>query len=78
MKIKVTAKGQITIPKPLRDQLGLTSGVVLDFTSDNGRLVVVKEADRDPIAEWRGKGRLPTANGALEYLKAIRDDHRAG
>ena len=35
----LSAKGQITIPKRLRDRLGLHSGDVLEFTDDDGRLV---------------------------------------
>ncbi len=37
----VTSKGQITIPKAIRERFGLTSGVVIDFTvSDDGRILV--------------------------------------
>lgn len=78
MKTKVTMKGQITIPKALRDQLGLTTGVVMEFSAEKGRLIVNKDGEKNPFSEWRGRGRFPVGNGGLEYLKAVRDDHRAG
>ncbi|MBN2356657.1 AbrB/MazE/SpoVT family DNA-binding domain-containing protein [candidate division KSB1 bacterium] len=34
MKTTVTAKGQITIPKPVRDRLRLQPGDVVDFIVD--------------------------------------------
>ena len=37
----MTSKGQVTIPKAIRDQLGLKSGVTLHFWIDpTGRIVV--------------------------------------
>lgn len=35
----VSEKGQITIPKTLRNRLGLRPGDVLEFTDEQGRLV---------------------------------------
>lgn len=76
MKTTVSEKGQVTIPKALREQLGLTTGTVLDFKCEKGRLIAVKEVDENPFSKWRGKGKFPIGNSASEYLKAIRDDHR--
>jgi AbrB family looped-hinge helix DNA binding protein len=42
MKSTVSEKGQVTIPKKLRDRLGLRPGVVLDFEEEKGRLVARK------------------------------------
>jgi AbrB family looped-hinge helix DNA binding protein len=39
MKTTVSEKGQITIPKRLRDRLGLRPGTVLDFEEADGALV---------------------------------------
>lgn len=75
MKTVVSEKGQVTIPKALRDQLGLSTGTVLDFTSEKGRLIAVKEIGNDPFAKWRGRGRLPIGKNAAAYLKSIRDDY---
>ena len=42
MKSAVSEKGQVTIPKKLRDRLGLKPGVILEFREDQGRLVASK------------------------------------
>lgn len=42
MKAVVSEKGQVTIPKQLRDRLGIAAGQELDFTDENGRLVARK------------------------------------
>jgi antitoxin PrlF len=40
-RAKLTSKGQVTIPKAIRDQLGLEPGVALRFSVDpSGRIVV--------------------------------------
>ena len=43
MNTTVAERGQVTIPKALRDKLGITPGTVLDFTAENGRLVATKQ-----------------------------------
>ncbi len=50
MKTTISEKGQVTIPKPLRDRLGLLPGQVLDFREENGRLVATKVQTEDPVA----------------------------
>jgi antitoxin PrlF len=47
MKSTVSEKGQVTIPKPLRDRLGIRPGQVLDFEEDRGRLVATKATRED-------------------------------
>ena len=38
MAVTVTRKGQVTIPKPVRDRLGITPGSKVDFeVADDGR-----------------------------------------
>jgi len=58
MAAKVTRKGQVTIPKPVRDLLGLTSGSTVDFQrASDGRVVLVKldpESHPSRFARLRG------------------------
>jgi len=49
MKTVISEKGQVTIPKPLRDRLGLKPGQVLDFREEKGKLVATKAQTTDPV-----------------------------
>ena len=42
MRAKVAERGQVTIPKVLRERLGIRPGTVLEFKEDQGKLVAVK------------------------------------
>lgn len=54
MKAVVSEKGQVTIPKPLRDRLGIHAGQILDFQEERGRLVAIKARSDDPVQAVRG------------------------
>ncbi len=49
MKSRVSERGQITIPKRLRERLGIAPGQILEFKADDGKLVATKVSDRDPV-----------------------------
>lgn len=45
MSTTLTVKGQVTIPKPIRDALGLTPGTAVDFAVNReGQVVLQKVA----------------------------------
>jgi antitoxin PrlF len=54
MKAVVADRGQVTIPKALRDRLGITPRTVLDFHEEKGRLVAEKATQHDPVAQVLG------------------------
>lgn len=54
MNSRVSEKGQVTIPKALRDRLGIRPGEVLEFQEDHGRLVATKQTRRDPVDDVYG------------------------
>ena len=72
MKTTVSEKGQITIPKAIRDKLGLRPGTVLDFEAKEGRLIGVKREQDDRISRWLGKGSLPAGLAVDGYLQRVR------
>jgi len=71
MNSTLSEKGQITIPKALRDSLGLVPGVELEFTEENGCLVARKLLRRDPFALWKSRGRLPHQETVDDYLREM-------
>ena len=61
MKARVSEKGQVTIPKKLRERLGIRPGEVLDFDDEAGRLVARKAGQRDPLDAVYGVLKLRTS-----------------
>lgn len=72
----VSEKGQITIPKAVRDRLGLNPGTILQVEAVNGKLIARKKVAADVFGKWRGRGKLPTGANVDEYLKRTRDADR--
>lgn len=72
MNAVLSEKGQITIPKAIRDLLGLVPGSVLDFQAAQGSIAVSKALAQDPIQSWRGRGKLPGGKSVMEYLEIQR------
>ena len=54
MKARVGKRGQVTIPKRLRESLGVKPGTVLEFSEERGRLIAVKADGIDPVGEVLG------------------------
>lgn len=66
----ITSKGQLTIPKEVRDELGLTTGTRLYVTVRGGKVVALPKNKR--LADLAGMlGRPPAGAGAT--LKDIDD-----
>jgi AbrB family looped-hinge helix DNA binding protein len=67
MTHRVGPKGQVVIPKPMRDQLGIAPGDEVDFTLEDGAVRV------EPA------GAQPSLRGSLAGLgltEALEADHR--
>jgi AbrB family looped-hinge helix DNA binding protein len=58
MATTVTSKGQVTIPKPIRDHLGLKTGAAVDFVLNAAGEIVLRAGVRQPrsrFAKIRGR-----------------------
>ena len=62
---KVTSKGQITIPKVVRQQLGVHPGEAVGFEERDNLLIISKVVSKSPFDKWVGK---------LKHLKGQRSD----
>jgi AbrB family looped-hinge helix DNA binding protein len=56
--MRVTQKGQVTIPKRVREELGISAGSEVRFELDHGgaRLLADGERAGDEVAAMRGAG----------------------
>jgi len=53
MATTVTSKGQVTIPKPVRDRLGITPGSAVEFEMmPDGRFVLTKVDADHPVSRF--------------------------
>lgn len=69
----VAERGQVTIPKVIRDKLGIRPGVVLNFELRDNTIIVSKDLTSDPIASIYGCLKGATGYASTdEYLKEIR------
>jgi AbrB family looped-hinge helix DNA binding protein len=57
---RITCKGQITVPKVVRERLGVEPGDALDFRFE-GEHLEVRPVRRWRLAEFRGMFPIPTA-----------------
>ena len=67
MHATVTSKGQVTIPKPIRDRLHLEPGDKIDFILDEAGDVRVTPVTA-PVARLRGMVPKPSSPVSLEKM----------
>ena len=72
MKARVSEKGQVTVPKKLRDSLDIRPGDELDFIEQGSRLVAVKVTSLDPVASVYGSVDLGRSTDDL--IRELRGD----
>jgi AbrB family looped-hinge helix DNA binding protein len=74
--MKVTSKGQVTIPQDLREKVGIVPGSEVEFISEGGRLYLRKIKGRgrgkELIARMRGRGTVRMSTD--EILALTRGD----
>jgi AbrB family looped-hinge helix DNA binding protein len=69
MEATVAERGQITLPKAVRDALGLTKGTTLKVEIEDGRIVLRKDVS---AALRKLRGRFKLAEGYTSTDEALR------
>ncbi len=72
---RVTTKGQVTLPKEIRDALGVRSAdrVAFEIDGDEKKIVIKKAPD---IMELAGKHKAPSGKSALKARKYIEENYK--
>lgn len=85
--MRVTSKGQVTIPKSIREKLGIEPGDEVDFL-DQGQTVSVIKTDEEKkqnrklvrfetaLEKWRGKGK--SGMTTQDYMRLVRPSDISG
>jgi antitoxin PrlF len=67
---RITSKGQVTVPKEIRDEFGLGPGTEVQFTVEGHTIKLVKPRGEEPLARWKGALKLPCS--VDEFIGALR------
>jgi AbrB family looped-hinge helix DNA binding protein len=70
---KVSPKGQIVIPKRLRDKLGIRKGEKVAIEEADEVVLVMKKA-KDPVQAMRGLFKGKTKKSSVELVRQLRDE----
>ena len=71
MEATVAERGQITLPKAVRDALGLVKGSILKVELEGGRIILRKNVD-DAISRARGRFKLPAGMTTDDIMRELR------
>jgi AbrB family looped-hinge helix DNA binding protein len=77
--VKVTSKGQVTIPIEVRDAFGIDEGTYLEVSEEGDEIRLRKVvpvrplSDEDPIWELVGAGESGYSNAAEEHDRHVAD-----
>lgn len=78
MEATVAERGQITLPKAVRDALGLVKGSQLTVELDGNRIILRKNVD-DAISRARGRFKLASGRTTDDVMRDLRgrapEDH---
>ncbi len=68
--MKINKRGQVTVPKNLRDTYGLIKGTEVDFIDDGAGIRLVRRAGQ--ISKARGIAHLRVAGSVDDYIEEVR------
>ncbi len=71
---KVTSKGQITIPKNVRERLGLKTGAGVAFEEKGGVFYIRKSVTKSPFDKWKGRLRKLKGKNSDQLIKELRGE----
>jgi len=70
--MRVTAKGQVTIPQPIREKLGITAYSEVEFREQDGRVYLVKTGGPGGIGKkYRGFRGVATVRMTTDEIMAL-------
>ena len=69
--MKVTAKGQVTIPNNVREAFGITPGTEVDFKEEDGRFYIVKTSKPSSTGKFKKLRGIATAEMSTDEIMSL-------
>ena len=66
--MRVTSKGQVTIPRGVREALGISPETEIDFVEDGGRFYIVKTDEPNSTGKFRKLRGIATAKMSTDEI----------
>lgn len=67
----VTAKGQVTIPKNIREELGIKPGTDIEFRENNGRFYIVRISKPKVTGKFNKLRGIATAKMTTDEIMSL-------
>lgn len=70
--MRITTKGQVTIPQHIREKLGITPATEIEFVEEKGRVYIVKKVDpKKPSLRFRKLRGVATVRMTTDEIMAL-------
>ena len=71
---KITSKGQITLPKEVRQRLGIGPGDEVEFVEENGKYMLTKKVRESTLAQYPGYLKPLAGSNTDEIIRELRGE----
>ncbi|NJM96638.1 MAG: AbrB/MazE/SpoVT family DNA-binding domain-containing protein [Phormidesmis sp. RL_2_1] len=69
--MRVTTKGQVTIPRKVREILGITAETEVEFVEENGKFYLVKASEPKPASKFGGLRGIATTQMSTDEIMSL-------
>ncbi len=69
--MRVTTKGQVTIPQPIREKLGITPNSEVDFVEDGDRVYLQRKSGHHSEKRFRALRGIATVKMTTDEIMAM-------
>ena len=69
--MRITTKGQVTIPRNIREALGISPETEIDFIEDSGRFYIVKTEEPEMTGKFKKLRGIASAEMSTDEIMSL-------